>query len=73
VPNLRREPADSSRGLLVLGEDWSNGFDSRYGKFGSLEHQLVASQGPCASFFSTSNDAGKKSVYSTMATQNLRL
>ena len=39
----------------MLGEEWSNGFDSRYGKFGSLEHQLVASQGPLEAFFSTSN------------------
>ena len=58
----------------MLGEEWSNGFDSRSGTFGSLEHQLVASQGPFASFFSTSNDGGKKKgVYSTMATHNLSL
>lgn len=48
VPNLCWEPADLSRGLLVLGKEWSDGFDSRCGKM--LPWNISCGCLPCGHF-----------------------
>ena len=62
VTNLRWEPADLSRGLLVLGEEWSNGFDSRSGNIWFPGTSVGCLPGAICFIFSTSNDGGKKKV-----------